>query len=706
MEEITQLKVEGMTCAHCAQSIGKLLERKGATHVQVSFTSGDVSFSGKTDLADVVEGISGLGYTVVDRKKPGPRRRFTLEARFAVALFFTIPLWLHMIPGTAFLHRPAWQLAACLPVMAVGVVHFGRSAWGSVKALDPNMDVLIILGSSMAFLYSVIGMVLYGGTEVVHRYLFFETASTIITFVLLGNIIEKRSLRRTVSILEDLNRLRPERARIVRHTSNGGETLADIAVEDIRINDILALNTGDRIPADGRIVDGSVSVDESMLTGESVPAEKNVNETVMAGTVIVDGTARMRAEKTAAQTVLSGVIELVRNAQASKPRLQRLGDKVSSIFVPSVIAVAAIAFVINYFFSDAGVAGSLMRAIAVLVVSCPCAMGLATPTAVSVGIGRAARNSILVRSGEAMETLSGTATVVFDKTGTLTTGRFRVKRITCYGTAEDEIRRIVAGLERHSSHPIARSLVAELDGQPGDAPPVSFTDISEEKGFGMRATGPGDRSYAVGSKALAGAAAAEHDHAVYVVIDGELAAGIDLEDEPRAGASDVVRQLRDAGMDTVLLSGDSEAKSRSLATAVGIEHVYSQQLPHQKTEVIARLRQKGPVAMVGDGINDAPSLALADTGISFGEATGIARNAAQVILLNNRSLAPLITALKTSRATVVTIRQNLFWAFFYNVLMIPLAAAGFLNPMIASLSMAFSDVVVIGNSVRLRYRSL
>jgi len=548
--------------------------------------------------------------------------------------------------------------------------------------------------------------VLYGGTDSVHRYLFFETAATIITFVLLGNIIEKRSLRRTVSILEDLNRLRPERARIVRHTENGGETIADIAVEDIRIDDILALNAGDRIPADGRIVDGAVSVDESTLTGESVPVEKNVNETVMAGTVIVDGTALLRAEKTASQTVLSGVIDLVRSAQASKPRLQRLGDKVSSIFVPSVIAVAAISFGINYIFSDAGVAGSLMRAIAVLVVSCPCAMGLATPTAVSVGIGRAARNNILVRSGEAMETLSGTATVVFDKTGTLTTGRFRVKRIACYGVAEAEIRRIVAGLERHSSHPIARSLVAALDTQPDDRPPVSFKDIREEKGFGMRATGPGNRSYVIGSRALAGAAAADHDHAVYVIIDGVLAAGIDLEDEPRAGASDVVRQLREAGLETVLLSGDSEAKSRSLAAAVGIEQVYSQQLPRQKTEVITRLRQKGPVAMVGDGINDAPSLALADTGISFGEASGIARNAAQVILLNNRSLTPLITALKTSRATVVTIRQNLFWAFFYNVLMIPLAAAGFLNPMIASLSMAFSDVVVIGNSVRLRYRSL
>jgi Cu+-exporting ATPase len=706
MREQTVLNVEGMTCANCAQNIARLLEKQGKKNVHVDFQSGEVAFDGNGDLAGVVAGIRGLGYRVADKPTKATGRDRALEIRLGICLAFTLPLWLHMLPGLHGRFSPLLQLLLCLPVMAVGLQYFGKSAWGSLRALDPNMDVLITLGSLSAFLYSVAGLVLHAGTPQVHDYLFFETAATIITFVLLGNLIEKRSLRRTVSALEALARLQPEKARRVAAAGTAKETFEEIDAAAVRSGDLLQVNTGDRFPADGRVEQGEAGVDESTLTGESAPAAKGPGDAVLAGTVAVSGGVRMRAEKTAGQTVLSGVIDLVKKAQASKPRLQRLGDRVSAVFVPVVAALAVLTFLLNFFAFDQSAAAALMRAVAVLVVACPCAMGLATPTAVSVGLGRAARNGILVRSGAAMESFGRARIFVFDKTGTLTTGKFKLRGFRAYGHSEAEAKAWLYRLEKHSSHPIAVSLAADLEQAAAGYGIVGFKNVQEEKGAGLRATGPGGEQVLAGSYDLVKPFTNEAGHSVYLVIDGRLAATADLEDAPRPGAAEAVSFLHGAGLRTVLLSGDTDEKCRSLAAQVGIGTVYSRQLPHQKTEVIERLKRDGAVAMVGDGVNDAPSLAVADAGVSFGDATGIAVNSAQVILLKTDDMASLVEAYKTGRATVTTIKQNLFWAFFYNVLMIPLAAAGFLSPMLASLSMAFSDVIVIGNSLRLRYRGL
>ena len=354
-----------------------------------------------------------------------------------------------------------------------------------------------------------------------------------------------------------------------------------------------------------------------------------------------------------------------------------------------------------------------MRSIAVLVISCPCAMGLATPTAVSVGLGRAAKNGILIRGGAVAEVFSKVETIVFDKTGTLTNGKFMVKKIKCFNEDENEIKRMIYHLEKYSSHPIAVALVNSFS-DAGINKPVVFKEISEEKGFGIKATDENGNEYILGSYLSVkgftsennGSTALTAGHSVYLVKNKKLAAAIDLEDELRKDAAEMISDLKKLNIKTVLLSGDRKEKCEEVAAMLGIEKVYSEQLPHQKMEVINNLKKEGITVMVGDGINDAPSLAGADVGISLGNATKIAINSAQIILLHKEELKSLMYALKISKATIMTIKQNLFWAFFYNVLAIPVAAAGFLSPVIGSLSMAFSDVVVIGNSVLLKVKKL
>jgi Cu+-exporting ATPase len=548
-------------------------------------------------------------------------------------------------------------------------------------------------------------MILYNGSEELHRYLYFETSATIITFVLLGNIIEKRSLKQTTSAIEELSKLQPLTAKKISSRGTDNEMISVVPVSQLHANDLLLINTGDQVPADGKIFWGNASIDESMLTGESAPAEKEIDQLVFAGSIIVNGSIKIVTEKTGKQTMLSNVIEMVKAAQTSKPPIQRIGDKVSAWFVPAVILISLATFVISKFFIHISLGEAVMRSIAVLVVSCPCAMGLATPTAVSVGIGRAARNGILIRGGAVLEALRNVSTIVFDKTGTLTTGKFKVKKIHSYSEDEKNIKRIIYSLEKYSSHPIAIALVNAFNHEVHNET-VMFSQIEEQKGFGIRALDTGGNEFFIGSFAMAKNFTGENNHSVYLIKNKNLIAAIDLEDEIRQDAAEMISDLKKQNIKPVLLSGDSASKCQEAAVKSGIEEVYSEQLPHQKMEIINKLRKNGIVAMVGDGINDAPSLAAADVGISLGNATKIAINSAEIILLNNEELKSLIYALKISRSTILTIKQNLFWAFFYNVLTIPIAAAGYLSPIVGSLSMVFSDVVVIGNSLRLKIKKI
>jgi len=711
-EEETQvvLNVEGMTCAHCAMTISKVLENNGAEHPDVNFATGEARFSldDKDELKRIVEGITKAGYKVISQKESEAHNHglSSLEKKFLFTLPFTIVLFFsHMVFSHDFiLNDPLIQLAICLPVFIIGCMYFGKSAWNSLKLVSPNMDVLIMMGSGAAFVYSLAGTFFYFGTHEVHNYIFYETAATIISLVLMGNVIEHRSVKQTTSAITELTKLQSTIAKKIL-LLNGKETIEEVSVKDILVGDVLLVNTGDKIPVDGSLISGNISVDESMITGESMPVERSKGDKVIGGTILVNGSMKMLAEKVGKATVLAKIIEMVKNAQQSKPEIQKLGDKVSNIFVPVVLCISIATFLICHFVFAIPFQKSMMNSIAVLVISCPCAMGLATPTAVMVGIGRAARNGILIKGGNSLEEFAKVQSIVFDKTGTLTTGNFKIKNIQVLNEiAKEEIESVLYLLEQRSSHPIAKSIISELKDK--DHLPIAFSDIKEIKGLGMEGKANDGSFYQVGSYKIASQITEDSSHTLYVLKNNSLVSFVDMEDEIKTNAKETIAFLRSQNITPIMLSGDTEKRCKEIAGQLGITDIYSGQLPDQKLNLIDSFSKKGHIAMVGDGINDAPALAKASVGISIGNATQVAIHSSQIVLLKEKDLAQLQTAYLISKHTLKTIKQNLFWAFFYNVVAIPVAAAGYLSPMIGALTMAFSDVVVIGNSIRLRTKKL
>jgi Cu+-exporting ATPase len=693
-EQLIELNVTGMHCNNCALSIHKLLEKKGLHHISVDFASEEVKFSNQTSapLPDIIKGIEQLGFKVVD--DPAlyvPKFYEKVENKFIFCAVFTAPLLLHMVLPWHFLHMPMVQLLLCLPVFIVGCLHFGRSAWHSVKGGIPNMDVLIFIGSTSAFIYSLVGTI----EKLGEQYQFYETCATIITLVLLGNVFEKRSVNQTTSAVKDLVKIQQVNAnRVV------DGTVEVISARDVRPGDTLLVNTGDKIPVDGEILEGNASVDEAMLTGESMPVSKEKYDKVIGGTIVQNGNLRMIATKVGSNTILAQIIELMKKAQAAKPPVQKLGDKVAAIFVPAVVLIALITFTLTYFLSDTGLQRSLMNAIAVLVISCPCAMGLATPTAVMVGLGRAAKNGILIKGGDTIEAVTNTKYVVFDKTGTLTTGKFSIHDIKVEdGVDLGHIRGIIVAIEERSNHPIARSLVDGLRSLPQTR--LILRTATEEKGLGMRAEDVDGNTYFLGTGKTNNA----DDFNLSLYKNQVLLAQIAIDDTIKPEAASLVAGLKKMGIVPVLLSGDRKNRCLKVAQLVGITEVHAEKLPDEKLSVIDIYKQKGKTIMIGDGINDAPALTKADVGISMNDASQVAIQSARVILLNT-DLNSVIKFLQISRHTLLTIKQNLFWAFAYNVVAIPIAALGFLNPMVGAFTMAFSDVVVIGNSLRLKRKRI
>lgn len=684
-----------MHCNNCALSVHKLLEKKGFHDISVDFASEEVKFTTDNDdsIKDAIKSIQGLGYKVVEDASTHKENFYEkIENKLIFCAIFTAPLLLAMLLPWHFLHDPIVQLILCLPVFAVGCLHFGKSAWNSLKGGVPNMDVLIFIGSSAAFIYSLVGTIEGLGMN----YQFYETSATIITLVLLGNLFEKRSVTQTTSAVKDLVKIQLVNAnRIV----NG--QIEVISAKEVRPGDTLIVNTGDKIPVDGDVLSGNASVNESMLTGESVPVEKGKYDKVIGGTIVEHGNITMMATKVGSNTVLSQIIELMKKAQAAKPRVQRLGDKVAAVFVPAVILISIVTYALTYFVGHAGMQRALMNAIAVLVISCPCAMGLATPTAVMVGLGRAAKNGILIKGGDTIESVTHAKYVVFDKTGTLTTGKFKVNNMVVEGHAVIElVRGIVMAIEERSNHPIARSLVAELKSLPQQK--VILRAVSEEKGLGMRAEDVEGNHYFLGSSKMK-----DSDGMFNIALykNHSLLAQIELDDEIKPQSMQLIAALKNMGIVPVLLSGDKQSRCEKVAKAIGIHEVHGEKLPSEKLTVIDVYKNKGETVMVGDGINDAPALTQADIGISMNDSSQVAIQSAKVILLNT-DLFSLVKFLQISRHTLLTIKQNLFWAFAYNVVAIPIAAMGFLSPMIGALAMAFSDVVVIGNSLRLKVKKI
>ena len=695
------LNIEGMTCTNCALGVSRVIQKAGAKNVDVNFSTGEASFylNDAHKLKSFIADINGLGYKVRSADEQKKEERFSaIEKKFFFCLIFTITLLLHMVLPFDWIHNPIVQLSLTIPVMIIGGWHFIRSAWSSLKTFVPNMDVLIAIGSTAAFAYSVLGTYMHYGTHEVHSYLFYETAASIITLVLLGNVLEHRSVKQTTTALKELSQHQQVKAKKVdKHGDH--EHIIEVDFENIKQGDVLLINTGDKIPVDGKIISGSASMDESMLTGETLPVEKQVNSCIIGGTIVVKGNIRMIAEVVGMDTALSQIIALVKRSQQNKPNIQRLGDKISAVFVPVVLAISAITFLSAHFIFHLPIQQALMNSIAVLVISCPCAMGLATPTAVMVGIGRAAKNGILIKGGSTLEEFAKIKTIVFDKTGTITTGNFKITNIQTYNNSNlNEVKALLYEIEKHSSHPIAKSVVRELASH-------SLTSVIEKteelKGIGMTARDKQNNEYKITSQQVG-----ESTHNLYLTKNNTLVAGIDIKDELKNKVAETIQQFNNSAIKTVLLSGDKKENCDAIASSVHFTEVYSQQNPLQKIEKIEQFSKKAGTVMVGDGINDAAALAKANVGISMSGATQIAIQSAQIVLLNQKSIEHLYIAYGISKHTLITIKQNLFWAFFYNIIAIPFAAFGFLTPTIGALTMALSDVVVIGNSIRLKTKKL
>ncbi len=696
-------KIDGMTCGNCALTVEKFLEKQGASDIVANSATGELNFTKPEHIeeANLFKDLEKLGYPKVEdnesddnhQHKPNNKERNLL----IISTIFWLPLIAHMFVSWEPLHNPFIQFLLCIPTYIICIIYFGKNALRSLKNKMPNMDVLVFIGASAAFIYSIIGWQFY--PEQASDYLFFETCASIVTLVLLGNYLEQVAVKTTASSLTELIKLQKTTARIVFTDSIGKETILEVPNSQVKTNDILQVNNGDNIPVDGIVLKGQALINESMMTGESLPTDKKEGKIVIGGTVVENGSFRMQATEVGKNTALSQIIQLVNKAQATKAPMQKLADKISAIFVPVVIGIAILTFLINYFIADISFAQSMMRTIAVMVISCPCAMGLATPAAVMVGMGRAARNGILIKGGDTLQKFTNLKHILFDKTGTLTTGKLKIGNIQILDSrmSENSFKEMILGLEQHSSHPIAKSFVDQWK-----VPPHNYTEVEEIKGKGIKGRNEDGDRIEIGSFRIAQKLTTER-HDLFVLRNGALLGFIDLEDELRPEAKFVIKSLKAKGYKLAILSGDRKEKCQAVAKTLGIKSVFFEQLPHEKLAKIEELSQQGGVAMIGDGINDSPALSQADIGISLSDATQIAMQTANVILSNN-TLEALPEAIGLGKHTFLTIKQNLFWAFLYNIVAIPVAALGFLTPTFGAGVMALSDVVLIVNSLRLRFK--
>ncbi|MFN0082300.1 MAG: heavy metal translocating P-type ATPase [Ferruginibacter sp.] len=695
--QTTELKVEGMTCSNCALSVSNYLKKEGLSDVKVNPITGEVSFTSAEDagIIKLTAGIKKLGYNVFDESVGDQPKKASFlsnnKQRFLFTLPFTLVLMLHMLPMGTYTHwlMKLWiQLALCLPVFMTGMYFFGRSAVKSLLHGTPNMNVLIAVGALASFVYSLVGAILNLG----EHYLFFETTASIITLVFFGNYLEEASIQSTQKAVRSLTASQKVMANMIAFDDEHKEQIFPMENIFLKTGDLVLIKNGEQVPADCKILWGDCMVNEAIITGESLPLAKTKKDFLIGGSVLADGLVKAQVTAAGKDTVLSGIVKMVQDAQAEKPPMQKLADKISAIFVPIVLGLALVTFLANFFAFNISGGDSLMRAIAVLVISCPCAMGLATPAAIAVGLGRAARLGILFKNACALESFKKIQQVVFDKTGTLTTGKFTITGFSAT-INEAEFKRIVFSLEKFSNHPIGKTIAADWKMNS----PINWKKIEEMKGIGVKATDAGGDVYDAGSYKLLPSSNSPN-HNIHVLKNGIEIGWIDVQDEIRPEAKEVIASLHKKNIKTILLSGDLKSKCDVLAQQLGIDEVYAEQTPAQKMEKIAALNNAIPTAMVGDGINDAPALAKATLGISLSDASHIAMQSSDVILMNS-GIKNLPLALGLGKHTYRTIKQNLFWAFIYNIVALPIAAFGLLTPTLAALAMGFSDIVLVVNSV-------
>lgn len=713
-EQSLDLSLSGMSCAACAARIEKILNRQPSVQASVNFSAERAHINyipGVVEPAFLTGLIekAGFGAQRLDegtREDPKSKRAAIWKRernRFILTLVLSLPLFVEMIGmffGRMIVPVPV-QFLFATSVQFVCGAHLYRRAWNAVRGGSANMDVLVVLGTSIAWLFSAV-VVVFG----LHQHVYFEASASIIALISLGKLMETRAKNRTSAGIESLLQLQPQ----IAHVERDG-VIVDCAVADMYVGDIFVVRPGESVPVDGEIIEGASEVNESMLTGESVPVLKEVGQDVFGGTMNANGALRVRATGVGADTALARIVKMVEQAQGSKANVQRLADRVSGIFVPAVIGIAVLTFLIGWAVTGSAT-WSLVSAVSVLVIACPCSLGLATPTAIMVGTGRGAQSGILFRNADALERAEKLKTIIVDKTGTLTQGRPTVAAVhPAMGVPVDALLGVAHALEHNSEHPLARAIVDYAESNS-----VSVSGGAE--GF-QAVPGKGVVAQICGQEARLGspkfmqesgldlsslpvaALESKGNTVIAVAQEGRVLGIIALADELRADAAATVKALKARGIRVVMLTGDNERAASVVARQVGVDDYLAGVLPEHKADGVAKYRaQGGLVGMVGDGINDAPALAAADVGFAIGAGSAVALDTADVVLMKSE-MTGVLDAISLSNATLSKIRQNLFFAFMYNILGLPLAAFGMLNPIVAGAAMATSSVSVVSNSLLL-----